>query len=151
MNSALPRPDTPTRAAAWYLRVALALSFAVSLADRFGVFGPYGAKGVSWGNWSVFMAFSAKLTFWMPTLLRPAAAWISTVAEVVLGLGLLIPVWTSRAAAATGVLLALYAASLAGSYGWAAPFDYSVWTASGAAFYLAAVTRRATPGNHQLK
>jgi len=142
MNTTLPRSDPPARAAAWFLRGALALSFAVSLADRFGAFGKYGAKGVSWGNWSVFLAFSAKLTFWMPAVLRPAAAWISTIAELVLGLGLLVPAWTSRAAAASGILLALYAGSLAGAYGWAAPFDYSVWTASGAAFFLAAMTRR---------
>jgi hypothetical protein len=142
MEPAPPRPGLPGRAAARFLRAALALSFAVSLSDRFGAFGPYGAKGVSWGDWSVFVAFSAKLTFWMPGSLRLAAAWTSTIAEFVLGLGLLVPGWTSWAATGSGLLLALYAASLAGAYGWAAPFDYSVWTASGAAFYLAAMTRR---------
>ena len=33
-----------------FLRLALGMTFLVSIADRFGVFGPYGARNVSWGD-----------------------------------------------------------------------------------------------------
>jgi len=33
-----------------FLRLALAVTFLVSVADRFGWLGPYGTRNVSWGD-----------------------------------------------------------------------------------------------------
>src|SRR5262249_19858863 len=38
-----------------FARFALGASFLSAVADRFGLWGPYGAKNVSWGNFSHFV------------------------------------------------------------------------------------------------
>jgi hypothetical protein len=37
------------------LRIAIGLNFGLAVLDRFGVFGPFGAAGVSWGDWAHFV------------------------------------------------------------------------------------------------
>lgn len=133
-------------AAEWFLRVALSTSFLTSLGDRYGVFGKYGTPGVTWGSWEGFLFFAGKLTFWLPGLLRPAAAYTSTLLEIILSILLLIPFGTRLVASVAGALLTVYAVSLAFAYGFLASSSYSVWTAAGGAFLLAAVSTRATPG-----
>jgi hypothetical protein len=128
--------------AVWLLRVALAFSFLSAVADRFGLWGPFGVTGVSWGDFERFTAYTAQLLwFLLPSLVSPAAI-LATGAEVMVAGGLLVGWrlhWWAFAAAA---LLLSFALAMTGALGVKAPIDYSVWTAATAAFLLGVVTLR---------
>src|ERR1044071_1474636 len=81
-----------------YLRVALPASFLSAVGDRYGVGGPLGTPNVSWGEFARFVAYVGKLNWFVPEGLWPLAAWLSTAAEVSLGLLLLVGLWTRVAA-----------------------------------------------------
>jgi putative oxidoreductase len=133
MNSA-----TVVGAAQWFLRVALAAGFLSAVADRFGLWGPAGAANVAWGAWQPFVDYVAKLNWFAPPASTPILAWAATVAEVVLGIGLLIG-WQLRwFALAAGLLLLSFAITMTLALGVKAPLDFSVFAAAGGAFLLAA-------------
>jgi uncharacterized membrane protein YphA (DoxX/SURF4 family) len=133
MNSA-----TIIGAAQWLLRLALAAGFLSAVADRFGLWGPAGAPNVAWGAWQPFVDYVAKLNWFAPASMIPALAWASTLAEVVLAIGLLIG-WQLRwFALAAGLLLLSFAITMTLALGVKAPLDYSVFAAAGGAFLLAA-------------
>jgi uncharacterized membrane protein YphA (DoxX/SURF4 family) len=134
--------STPARLAArdgasLFLRWALAAAFLSAVADRFGLWGPPGGPGVSWGNFANFAAYSAKLTFFLPASLGAAAAWAATAAEVVLAVALLLGLFPRATGLLSGLLLLTFALSMAVALRPKAPLDYSVFTASAAAFLLA--------------
>ena len=52
--------------AVWLLRVALAFSFLSAVADRFGLWGPFGVAGVAWGDFERFTAYTARLLWFLP-------------------------------------------------------------------------------------
>src|SRR5215470_4708423 len=55
MNSkAAQLRENGTEIARLFARFALGASFLSAVADRFGLWGPYGAKNVSWGNFGPF-------------------------------------------------------------------------------------------------
>ncbi len=129
---------TVVGAAQWFLRVALAAGFLSAVADRFGLWGPAGAANVAWGAWQPFVDYVAKLNWFAPTASTPILAWAATVAEVVLGIGLLIG-WQLRwFALAAGLLLLSFAITMTLALGVKAPLDFSVFAAAGGAFLLAA-------------
>ena len=133
MNSA-----TVIGAAQWFLRLALAAGFLSAVADRFGLWGPAGAPNVAWGAWQPFVDYVAKLNWFAPPASIPILAWASTVAEVVLAIGLLIG-WQLRwFALAAGLLLLSFAITMTLALGVKAPLDFSVFAAAGGAFVLAA-------------
>src|ERR1043166_3579748 len=137
MNSAMV-----VGAAQWFLRIALAAGFLSAVADRFGLWGPAGAANVAWGAWQPFVEYVAKLNWFAPSASIPILAWISTVAEVVLGIGLLIG-WQLRwFALGAGLLLLSFAITMTLALGVKAPLDFSVFAAAGGAFLLAANTDR---------
>lgn len=138
MNSA-----TVVGAAQWFLRVALAAGFLSAVADRFGLWGPAGAANVAWGAWQAFVDYVAKLNWFAPPASTPILAWAATVAEVVLGIGLLIG-WQLRwFALAAGLLLLSFAITMTLALGVKAPLDFSVFAAAGGAFLLAASAGKA--------
>jgi putative oxidoreductase len=138
MNSA-----TVLGAAQWFLRIALAAGFLSAVADRFGLWGPAGAANVAWGAWQPFVNYVAKLNWFAPQASIPLLAWASTVAEVVLGIGLLIG-WQLRwFALAAGLLLLSFAITMTLALGVKAPLDFSVFAAAGGAFLLAASSGKA--------
>ena len=138
MNSA-----TVIGAAHWFLRVALAAGFLSAVADRFGLWGPAGAANVAWGAWQPFVDYVAKLNWFAPPASTPILAWAATVAEVVLGIGLLIG-WQLRwFALAAGLLLLSFAITMTLALGVKAPLDFSVFAAAGGAFLLAATAGKA--------
>ena len=138
MNSAMV-----LSAAQWFLRVALAAGFLSAVADRFGLWGPAGAANVAWGAWQPFVDYVAKLNWFAPPASIPILAWTSTVAEVVLGIGLLIG-WQLRwFALAAGLLLLSFAITMTLALGVKAPLDFSVFAAAGGAFLLAATAGKA--------
>ena len=124
--------------AQWFLRLALAAGFLSAVADRFGLWGPAGAPNVAWGAWQPFVDYVAKLNWFAPPASIPFLAWASTVAEVVLAIGLLIG-WQLRwFALAAGLLLLSFAMTMTLALGVKAPLDFSVFAAAGGAFVLAA-------------
>jgi uncharacterized membrane protein YphA (DoxX/SURF4 family) len=121
-----------------FLRIALGASFLSAVADRFGLWGAYGQKNVAWGDFSHFIAYTAKLNWFVPAGLIPMLAWLATIAETVLGFALLVGLFTRAAALLSGGLLMLFALTMSLASGIKAPLDFSVFTASAAAFLLAA-------------
>ncbi|MEK7954240.1 hypothetical protein [Luteolibacter soli] len=126
----------------WFARVALAAGFLSASADRFGLWGAPGAKGVAWGNWENFVAYSASLNFFAPGSLQGALAAVATAAEILLGIGLLVPRLTPYAAVLAGLLLLTFGLVMTISLGAKPPLDYSVFSAASAALLLAIVARK---------
>src|SRR5437660_1053096 len=92
-----------------FLRLALGISFLSAVADRFGLWGVYGQRNVAWGNYARFVAYTAKLNWFLPGKTIPALAIIATAAEVLFGL-LLVLGWKTRTIALlSGVLLTIFA------------------------------------------
>jgi hypothetical protein len=126
--------------AIWLLRIALAAAFLSAVADRFGIWGPNGAHGVGWGDWSHFVAYTGQLLWFLPSALVNPAAWMATIAEAGLAIALLTGLGSRIVALASAALLASFALTMTVALGVKAPLDYSVFTATAAALLLAAVT-----------
>src|SRR6516162_7392269 len=139
------------RVAPLLLRLALAVTFLSAVADRFGMWGPPGTSGVSWGDWSQFVAYTAKVNSFLPAVLAPTLAVIATAAELVLGVALILGVFTRPAAWASTILLALFAGAMTLSFGIKAPLNYSVFVDLAAAFALGAWpgTANRSQGGHE--
>ena len=125
--------------AAILLRLALGITFLVSVADRFGLFGPYGAKNVSWGDWSHFVQYVAVLNWFVPKGLIPALAVLETIIEVGLGTALLLGIYQRVVAWSSAALLMSFALTMSIALGVLAPLSYSVFTAAGSALLLGGV------------
>jgi uncharacterized membrane protein YphA (DoxX/SURF4 family) len=118
------------RFSAVFLRLALGTAFLSAVADRFGLWGAYRQPNVSWGNYARFVAYTAKLNRFLPAAVIPAVALISTVAEIVFGL-LLILGWKTRITALlSGVLIILFALAMTMALGVKAPLNLSVFSAA---------------------
>ena len=126
--------------AVWGLRIALAAAFLSAVADRFGIWGANGTHGVSWGDWSHFVAYTGKLLWFLPSALVNPAAWVATIAEAGLAIALLTGLRSRIVALASAALLASFALTMTVALGIKAPLDYSVFTAAAAALLLAAIS-----------
>ena len=140
------------------LRVALAFSFLSAVADRSGLWGPFGVAGVSWGDFERFTAYTAQLLWFLPPSLVSPAAILSTAAEVIVAGGLLVGWrlhWWAFAAAA---LLLSFALAMTGALGVKArptpPFGrqpprhfWSGWSRSDNMVPRAPATSTPTPAN----
>jgi uncharacterized membrane protein YphA (DoxX/SURF4 family) len=123
-----------------FLRLALGISFLSAVADRFGIWGAYGQANVSWGNYARFLDYTAKLNWFLPVAMMPALAIVATVAEVLLGL-LLVLGWKTRIAALlSAVLLASFGLTMTMALGIKAPLNFSVFSAAGGALLLGTCT-----------
>ncbi len=117
----------------WALRVSLSAGFLSAVADRFG----WWPEGISvWGNWTNFVDYTQTLLPFFPNSWMPVIGGMATLGEVLLGISLLVPFKTELVAKCSGVLLLLFGISMAISVHVKAPLDYSVFTASAAAFAL---------------
>jgi uncharacterized membrane protein YphA (DoxX/SURF4 family) len=120
-----------------FLRLALGISFLSAVADRFGLWGLYGQPNVAWGNYARYLAYTAKLNWFLPAATLPALAIIATGAEILFGL-LLVLGWKTRTIALlSGVLLTTFALTMTTALGVKAPLDASVFSAAGGALLLA--------------
>ena len=131
-----------TRAAALFLRVALAAGFLSAVADRFGLWGPPGTPGVAWGRFEPFLEYTGQLLWFLPAGAVSAAGWVATILEVVLAVGLLVGVRLRLVALASGLLLLTFAVAMTAALGPEPPLSYSVWTAAAGAFVLATLPTR---------
>jgi uncharacterized membrane protein YphA (DoxX/SURF4 family) len=126
------------RVSSVFLRFALGISFLSAVADRFGLWGVFGQPNVAWGNYARFVAYTAELNWFLPGAMIRALAIISTAAETLLGL-LLVLGWKTRTTALlSGVLLTTFALAMTAALGVKAPLDFSVFSAAGGALLLAA-------------
>lgn len=122
-----------------FLRLAISLSFLSAVADRFGM---WPAEISVWGNWQNFVDYTAVINPWMPASLIPMLAGIATIAEIVFGLFLLIGFKTELFAKLSGLLMLIFALSMTFSVCIKSGFDYSVFTASAAAFGLSLIKEK---------
>jgi thiosulfate dehydrogenase [quinone] large subunit len=119
-----------------FLRLAVGGTFLVSVADRFGLWGPYGTKNIAWGDFTRFMQYTGQLNPWAPTALIPVLAWMATGAELVLGVALIVGLLTRWAALLSGILLLLFAGGMSIGTGLKSALNASVFSAAAAAFAL---------------
>jgi putative oxidoreductase len=117
-----------------FVRITLGVGFLSGVADRFGL---WRGRNVGYGNFDGFISFTAKVNSFMPAFSIPFLAWAATVAEVVLGLLLVLGLWLRWTALASAFLLILFGTAMAISFGAKSPLDYSVFSASAAAILLA--------------
>jgi hypothetical protein len=126
------------RVAGWVAAVLLAVEFGGAVADRFGAFGPPGGAMVSWGDWSAFLDYTARLLPWAAHPLVVLAAVAATVVEAGLAVWLLSGRqrrWAGKAAAG---LLTIYLVAMAFTVGAAAVATYAVPLLIGGALLVSA-------------
>jgi uncharacterized membrane protein YphA (DoxX/SURF4 family) len=131
--------ETVRRYAPLFLRLAVGGTFLVSVADQFGVWGPAGTKNVAWGDFVHFTQYTGQLNPWAPAALIPPLAWAATGAELVLGVALILGLFTRWAALLSGLLLLLFAGGMSVGTGLKSALNASVFSAAAAAFALAAL------------
>ena len=124
-----------------FLRYALGLSFLSAVADRFGLWGAFGQPNVVWGNFSRFIEYTGRLNWFLPAAMIPVLAVISTGAEVLSGLLLLVGWHTRITAVLSGILLMSFGVAMTLALGVKAPLDASVFSAAGGALLLATIER----------
>ncbi|MBX2899387.1 MAG: DoxX family membrane protein [Cyclobacteriaceae bacterium] len=122
-----------------FLRFALSVSFLSAVADRLG----WWPAAISvWGNWENFVAYTQVINPWLPNALVSPAAILATAAEVIFPICLLLGFKTELIARFSGILLLLFALAMTFSTGIKGAFDYSVFTASAAAFALSTLKEK---------
>ena len=120
-----------------FARFALGASFLSAVADRFGLWGPPGAKNVSWGTFAHFVEYTGAVTSLFPSSSAVSLAWVATVAETLCGILLIAGFKTRVASVLSGLLLLSFAMGMVTGLGIKKPLDYSVFSAAAAAFLLA--------------
>ena len=116
-----------------FLRFAISAGFLSAVADRFG----WWQDEVSvWGNWKQFLEYTQLINPWIPSLLIPVIGFVATAAEIILALLLMIGFKTELFAKLSGYLLLLFALAMTFSTGIKGALDFSVFSASAAAFAL---------------
>jgi uncharacterized membrane protein YphA (DoxX/SURF4 family) len=129
--------ENRTEIVSLFARFALGASFLSAVADRFGLWGPYGARHVSWGDFAHFAKYTGAVTSLFPGSFTVWFAWAATVAETLFGILLIAGVKTRMASVLSGLLLLSFALGMTTGLGVKAPLDYSVFSAAAAAFLLA--------------
>jgi uncharacterized membrane protein YphA (DoxX/SURF4 family) len=122
-----------------FLRWALAVTFLISVADRFGWLGQYGSKNVSWGDWKHFVQYVAVLNWFVPKALVNGLAVLETTIESGLGVALLLGIYPRAVAWISTGLLMSFALTMSIALGIVAPLSYSDFSAAAAAMLLGAV------------
>ena len=138
MNSKVAQfRESGTEIVRLFARFALGASFLSAVADRFGLWGPYGAKNVSWGTFAHFVEYTGAVTSLFPSSLTVSFAWAATVGETLFGILLITGFKVRITSALSGLLLLSFAIGMATGLGIKPPLDYSVFSAAAAAFLLA--------------
>jgi hypothetical protein len=121
-----------------FLRVCLGAGFLSGIADRFGLYGPHGARNVSWGDWTHFLQYVAYLNWFVPKALIPTLGVVESIVEFALAVALLAGIYQRVVAWATAALLAAFAVTMTIAHGIKVPLGYGVFTALGGTLLLAA-------------
>ena len=126
-----------------YVRIALGSAFLSPVADRFGLWGKY----ASWGNFANFTRYVAQVNSFMPAFTILFLAWAATAAETTLGILLILGIWPRWVALGSAILLFLFGAAMAVSFGVKRPLHYSVFSASAGALLLSLFKARESTVN----
>ena len=118
-----------------YARVAIGAAFLSAVCARFGLWD----GTLDLDHFPRFIQLTAEVNSFMPAATIPWLAWAATIAELSLGLALIIGFHTRIAGVGAALLLALFGTAMAISYGLKEPMDYSVFSASAGALLLALV------------
>ena len=110
-----------------------------AVADRFGIWGAAGQRGVAWGNWANFVNYTQQLNAYANHFIAEILSVLATIFEITFAVLLFMGYKTRLAALGTGLLMLLFALAMAVSSSIKAPLDYSVFTSAAAAFLLSAV------------
>ena len=129
-----------TRLALVYARVALGTAFLSAVAGRFGIWD----RSIDWAQFDRFMRRTAEVNAFMPAFTIPFLAWAATIAEISLGICLILGIQLRWTALASALLLAMFATAMTMSLGVKSPLDYSVFSASAGALLLALRARDTT-------
>jgi putative oxidoreductase len=116
-----------------YARIALGAAFLSGTVARFGLYDKHPSFRLS----EDFMQYAAEVNSFMPTATIPFLAWAATAAELFFGVTLILGVWPRWIAWGSALLLAVFGLAMAISFGIKSPLDYSVFSASAAAVFLA--------------
>ena len=119
------------------LRIGLGAGFLSAVADRFGLWGPFGQPNVEWGDFSRFLEYTHTLNWYLPAGMIPPLGIVATGAESLCGLLLLVGWHTRAAALAAGLLLLTFGVAMTLSLGVKAPLNFAVLTGVGGALFLA--------------
>lgn len=119
-----------------FLRLSIGAGFLSAVADRFGL---WPDEFLAWGDWESFLDYTAMLMPWLPEPVVSVNGVVATALEIILGLMLILGIKTRLAANLSGILLLVFALSMAFFTGIKRPLDASVFTASAAAFALAMI------------
>lgn len=123
------------------VRTLVAAEFLLAVGDRLGAFGPYGAPGVSWGDFARFVDYTRSITTFLPAAAAPTLAVLATVAETLLAVALLFGVRLRLAAVGAALLLGVYGTAMTISLPVAEQFYYSVFVLAAGMLALATVAR----------
>ena len=116
-----------------FLRLAISVGFLSAVADRFG----FWQQNISaWGNWQSFLDYTQLINPLIPKSLIPFLGLTATFSEIVFAIGLLVGFKTELFAKLSGFLLLVFALAMCFTTGIKGVFDYSVLSASAAAFAL---------------
>ncbi|SEM00092.1 hypothetical protein SAMN04487910_3864 [Aquimarina amphilecti] len=119
-----------------FLRVSIAIGFISAVADRFGF---WSIEKSAWGTWDSFLEYTKLLNPWAPQSIINSLGLIATLLEIVLAFFLIIGFKTALFARISGVLLLIFGIAMTSTLGIKAPLDYSVFSASAAAFSLSLI------------
>jgi uncharacterized membrane protein YphA (DoxX/SURF4 family) len=122
-----------------FLRISLSAGFLSANADRFGM---WPKKVSAWGNWQSFVDYTKSIIPFVPESTVSFFAVTASVLEIAFGFLLLTNFKTHLIAKASGALLLLFALSMTFSNIIKGPLDYSVFTASAAAFSLSFIVSK---------
>ncbi|OIV40059.1 DoxX family protein [Flavobacterium johnsoniae] len=118
------------------LRYALGITFLTPVSDRLGLLGAAGTGNIEWGNWQNFIDYTTTL---MPVFDRPIVnilGGIATIAELFIGIFLIIGFKTKWSARAASLLTLTFIVFMTLSVGIQKPVNYGVFTASAASLLL---------------
>lgn len=98
----------------FFLSSALAAAFLSAVAHRFGW---WNEKIPIWSNWTSFLGYTNKFNPWFPGSMISTLGLVATATEIILALLLWVGTQLERTAKLSGILLLLFAFSLAFSTG----------------------------------
>jgi uncharacterized membrane protein YphA (DoxX/SURF4 family) len=119
------------------LRIGIGVGFLSAVADRFGLWGPFGQPNVEWGDFSRFLEYTHTLNWYLPAGMIPLLGGIATGAEILFGLLILVGWHTRVAALLSGLLLLTFGVAMTLALGIKAPLNFAVLTGVGGALLLA--------------
>ncbi|PKF74372.1 DoxX protein [Chryseobacterium sp. PMSZPI] len=116
--------------AIFLLRITLAGGFLSAIASRLNLWGSRSS------GWKSFIHYTAETNSFLPQSFAPTIAVLSTIAELSIGILLLIGYKVSKTAFCASFLTFMFAVAMSISFGIKEPLDYSVFAFSAGAFLL---------------